>query len=217
MDQPLAMTREERDDAARISIARDRALARRMQRGDERAITEFCDEYLPKLYRYALRRLGNEHDVADLVQVVLTNAARRIETYRGEASLLTWLVQICRHEVAKHYAYRARRDTAFAVFDDDVLRAMVESLEAPPTDEPEASVRRSEVIAMVQVVLDQLPARHAEALELKYVHGFTSQEIATHMGIGDAATQSLLARARQAFREICSAAVLQADLLENES
>jgi RNA polymerase sigma-70 factor (ECF subfamily) len=200
----------------RMALARDRALARRMRRGDDRAIDAFCAEYLPKLYRYALRRLGNEADVADVVQVVLINAARRIETYRGEAALLTWLIQICRHEIAKHYADRQRRGMTVELFDDDVLRAMVESLEAPPADEPEALARRAELIDLVQLVLDRLPDRYARVLELKYVEGFTSAEIARHMNIGDVATQSLLARARRAFREICSEAALQRNVLDGE-
>lgn len=206
----------EGDSAAGLTLARDRALARRMRRGDDRAIAEFCNEYLPKLYRYALRRIGNEQDVVDLVQTVLINAARRIETYRGEAALLTWLVQICRHEIARHYADRARRDAAFETFDDDVLRAIVESLEAPAADEPDAVAYRAEVIALVQTVLDQLPGRYAMALELKYVDGYSSQQIAARLGLGDVATQSLLARARQAFREICSEAMQHRDALEGE-
>ena len=207
---------DDEHSGTQLSIARDRALARRMLRGDQRAIAEFCQAYLPKLYRYALRRLGNEQDVADLVQVVLINAARRIETYRGEATLLTWLVQICRHEVARHYAERARRDAIFEVFDDDVMRAMAESLEAPATDEPEVVVRRAELISLVQAVLDRLPNRYAQALELKYVEGLSSLEIAKHLGIGDVATQSLLARARQAFRETCSEGALQSYVLDQE-
>lgn len=199
------------------ALARDRALARRMRRGDDEAITQFCQSYLPKLYRYALRRLGNEADVADVVQVVLMNAARRIETYRGEATLLAWLIRICRSEIAKHYADRQRRGTTVELFDDDVLRAMVESLEAPASDEPEAVARRSELINLVQVVLDQLPSRYARALELKYVEGFSSIEIAQRMQINDVATQSLLARARRAFREICSEAALRGNTLDGEA
>ncbi len=171
---------------------------------------EFYDEYLPKLYRYAARRLPMRQDIDDVVQRVLTIAARRIETYRGEATLLTWLVQICRNEVSKHYKRAVRDDLTVTFLDDDVLRAVVESLEAPTADEPESAARRSELVAMVQVALDQLPAGYADALELKYVDGFSSKEIAGRLGIGDAAAQSLLARARRSFREICSVGVSKA-------
>ena len=190
-----------------LQVVRDRKLARRMARGDDASIRAFCDEYLPKLYRYASQRMGNAADVDDVVQVVLINAARAIHTFRGEATLLTWLIQICRREISKHLAHAERRDLATPFLQDDVLRAMVESLEAPELDEPEAAGRRAELIGLVQLALDQLPARYADALELKYVHGFSSKEIAARFGIGDEATQSLLARARRAFREVCGEAV----------
>lgn len=193
-----------------LQVVRDRRLARRVARGDPRALKTFCDENLPKLYRYALQRLGNEADVDDVVQVVLTNAARAIQTYRGEATLLTWLIGICRREISKHLVH-AQRDPAAPYFQDDVLRAVVESLEAPECDEPEAAGRRAELIGLVQLALDQLPTHYANALEWKYVQGLSSKEIAARFGIGDDATQSLLARARRAFREVCAGAVL-ADL-----
>ncbi len=190
-----------------LQIARDRRLARRLCNNDQRAMHGFYDEYFPKLYRYAARRLGSQQDIDDVVQRALTTAARRISTYRGEATLLTWLVQICRHEVARHYQHSARRDATMTFLDDDVLRAVVESLEAPTPDEPESYTRRAELISMVQMALDQLPGHYAKALELKYLEGFSSKEMAAQLGIGDSAVQSLLARARNAFREICTVAL----------
>jgi len=190
-----------------LQIARDRRLVGRLRKDDQRAMHEFYDEYFPKLYRYAARRLPTRQDIDEVVQRVLTIAARRIETYRGEATLLTWLIQICRNEVSKHYKRAAYDDATVTFLDDDVLRAVVESLEAPPADEPESAARRSELVALVQMALDQLPARYADALELKYLDGFSSQEIAGRLGIGDTAVQSLLARARASFREICSVAL----------
>ena len=190
-----------------MQVARDRRLAKRMLRGDQRAIQEFCDEYLPKLYRYTIQRLRNESDVGYIVQVAVTNAARRIETYRGEATLLTWLIQICRREISKHLADAKRHDVFVPFLHDETLRAVVEGLEAPDSSEPDAVGRRGELIALVQHALDQLPERYAKALELKYVEGFSSKEIAERLDIGDEAAQSLLARARRAFREVCGEAI----------
>ena len=117
------------------------------------------------------------------------------------------MIQICRHEVSKHYTLAASYESAIAFVDDDLLRAAVESLEAPSHDEPESAARRSELVARVQMALDELPGRYADALQLKYFDGFSSKEIASKLGIGDEAAQSLLARARRAFREICSIAL----------
>ena len=70
----------------------DLELARRVDRGDEKAIVAFMDSYFPRLYRFALQRV-NQHpeDAEEVVMLTLEIAARRISTYRGEASLMTWL------------------------------------------------------------------------------------------------------------------------------
>ena len=191
-----------------MQVARDRRLAQRILAGDERALSEFVDEYFPRLYRYARHRLPSEADVDDVVQIAITQAARRLETYRGEATLLTWLVQICRHEISRHLQ-RSQRDADMMVpfLNDELLRSVVESLESDSAFDPESQSRRGELISLIQFALDQLPERYATALELKYVEGFNSREIAERMQISDEATQSLLARARRAFRDVCGEAV----------
>lgn len=184
-----------------LQIRRDRKLAKRMLRGDERAISEFCSQYIPKLFRFACSRMPNEHEVDDVVQVVMANAARRIETYRGEATLLTWLCQICRREISKHLAARARHQKVVSLTEDDDAATAVENLPASSADQPDTATRRVEAITEVQEVLDQLPDHYAQALELKYIDGLSSKEIAARFDIADEAAQSLLARARRAFRE----------------
>ncbi len=191
-----------------LQVSRDRALARRVLAGDERAFRQFVDDYFPRLYRYAYTRLGNEADVDDVVQVTLTQAARRLETYRGEATLLTWLVQICRHEISRTLKQGTRqRDMMTPFLNDQTLRAVVESIEVEDGMSPEADSRRAELISLIQLTLDQLPERYARALEMKYIEGFSSREIGALLQMSDEATQSLLARARRAFREVCGEAL----------
>ena len=192
------------ESSSLMQLHRDRRLVKAILRGDERAFRGFVDDYFPKLYRYAKHRLPSEADVEEVVQTVLTQAARRLETYRGEATLLTWLIQICRHEISRQLGIIGKqRDIMLPFLNDDLLRSVVESISADPLDNPEQQARRSELINLVQFALDQLPQHYAEVLELKYVEGFNSQEIAARMQTSDQATQSLLARARRAFREVC--------------
>ena len=66
---------------------------------------------------------------------------------------------------------------------------------------------------MIQVALDQLPTHYGDALEWKYVYGFSVDEIAAKLGIGFEAAQSLLARAKRAFQEIYGA--LTSELASN--
>jgi RNA polymerase sigma-70 factor, ECF subfamily len=58
----------------------------------------------------------------------------------------------------------------------------------------------------VQAILDRLPARYGDALEWKYVEGLSVMEIAERLGVGAKAAESLLTRARTAFRDAYTSA-----------
>src|SRR5262249_37484145 len=79
--------------------------------------------------------------------------------------------------------------------------AAIESIEAPEEYDLVKTYGRAEVGRLVQAVLDRLPSRYGDALEWKYVEGRSVEEIGERLGIGHAAAQSLLARARIAFRD----------------
>ena len=181
----------------------DRDLVAAMLAGNERAFTAFFDTYFPRVYRFALPRLDRNPDVAkDVVQAMLIKAMRAIEGWRGEAALFTWLCQICRRQIADHVRSQRRHATRVVLIDDsDEVRAALESIEAPAGDDPFRGADSAELRRLVHAVLDRLPNRYGEALEWKYVEGHTVEEIGDRLGIGQVAAQSLLARARIAFRE----------------
>jgi DNA-directed RNA polymerase specialized sigma24 family protein len=81
------------------------------------------------------------------------------------------------------------------------VRAALESLAGEPAPGSAAALRREDVVRAVQVTLDALPRRYGDALEWKYVLGLSVEEIAERLGLGPKAAESLLSRARQAFRE----------------
>jgi RNA polymerase sigma-70 factor (ECF subfamily) len=181
----------------------DRDLVAAMLGGDERAFTTFFETYFPRVYRFALPRVNRNPDVAkDVVQVTLVKAMRALGTWRGDAALFTWLCQICRRQIADHVRSERRHSSKVVLIDDsDEVRAALESIEAPAADNPLHGADRAELGRLVHTVLDRLPGRYGEALEWKYVEGRSVEEIGERLGIGQTAAQSLLARARIAFRE----------------
>jgi RNA polymerase sigma-70 factor (ECF subfamily) len=181
----------------------DLQLARRLVAGDEREFTRFFDEYYPRVFRFALARLRRDTDAADeMAQKTLCRAVRKLHLYRGEASLFTWLCQICRHEIHDHLESLTREGTRFVSVDDDAaIRAALESLPADAHSDPVGVAHRADVLRLVQVVLDYLPAGYGNALEWKYVEGLEVNEIAARLQVTPLAAESLLARARRAFRE----------------
>jgi len=178
----------------------DLELAKNMGRGKDPAFRLFFDRYFPRVYRFCLRRL-DEFSAEEVTQIVLINAVRKIGQYRGEASLFTWLCQIARHEISTQYRARASRNRLMLVEDSEEVRAELESLSADPDLTPETIVDLHQGQAIVQMILDHLPGDYGQLLELKYMQGFSVSEIAQQMSTTPTAIQSMLARARDAFRK----------------
>jgi RNA polymerase sigma-70 factor, ECF subfamily len=170
--------------------------------GDESAFEEFFDTAYPLLYRFTLVRLDFDRDAAgDVAQAAICKAIGKLGTFRGEATLLTWLCTFCRHEL---YAFHRRNPGRLEVElaeDDAEIRAALESLHSSKAEDLETWLDHHQAASIVQRVLDHLPPRYAEVLEWKYVDELRVQEIAARLGLGFKAAESLLTRARQAFRD----------------
>jgi len=179
----------------------DRELVARMTAGSEEAFGDFFDRYFPALFRFAFSRLGEEDAAEEAAQAALVRALTRLRTYRGEAALFTWLCTFCRHEIAAIVEKRRRAGTAVALVEDaPEVRAALEVLAGADAG-PEDALRKKETARLVQATLDALPPRYGDALEWKYVQGLSVRELAERLAVGPKAAESLLTRAREAFRE----------------
>ncbi len=194
------MTAGQHEDDA---LQEEQRLVRRLLDGEERAFTEFFDEYHARLYRFALPRLNGDVDSAqEVAQATLIRVLRRLDTFRGEAALFTWMCQICRHQIVDHLRKAGRHaDRVVLIEDSPAVQAALDAIQAPAGEQPEAQYEQGHVGTLVRAVLDRLPARYGDALEWKYVEGLSVEEIGVRLGIGTTAAQSLLARARGQFRE----------------
>lgn len=173
-----------------------------MLAGDERSFDEFFERYFPGLYRFALTRVNHDEDAAEEVaQATICRAITKLHTYRGEAALFTWLCTFCRHEISALFKrHRCTARTVDLIEDTPEVRAALESLGAG-FEGPEAAFDRTEIGRLVQVALDLLPSHYGDALEWKYLEGLSVKEIASKMRLSPKAAESLLTRARDAFRD----------------
>jgi RNA polymerase sigma-70 factor (ECF subfamily) len=168
----------------------DRFLAARLLRGDEAAFAEFFEASFGPLFRFALPRVGDDDAAEEVVQTTLCRAVKKLDTYRGEAALLTWLTTICRREIATYFERQKKVPPMIALADDlPEIRASMESIDS------------RETARLVQAVLDRLPFRYGDALEWKYLDGLSVVEIAERLGVTPKAAESTLTRARTAFRD----------------
>ncbi len=177
-------------------------LARRVLAGDESASEAFFADYFPRLYRFARIRLGGDDQGAEeVVQTTLIRAVRKLHTYRGEAALFTWLCTLCRREIGAWVQRTGRAAEVSLAEDLPAVRMALEAAASFASADPESEAGRRELSELVQLTLDQLPGRYGQVLEWKYIQELSVDEIADRLGVGYKATESLLTRARQAFRE----------------
>ena len=181
----------------------DKKLVARLLKGDRRSFDAFFNSYFLRMYRFALVRMDHDHDLAEeTAQEVLCQAISKMATYRGEASLYAWMCTFCRHEISKQWkaSKRALGDTALRE-DDPEIQAALESLLSATSYNPDVALYQTEISRLVKVALDNVPALYADALESKYVHGMSVREIAKRVGRSSKAVESILSRAREAFRD----------------
>lgn len=177
----------------------DLDLVRRMLAGDGEALDRFAELYPRALYRFALSRLEGDRELArDTVQTAMTRALDRLDSYRGDSSLLTWLCACCRNEILMRFRARRGGRCEVPIEDGDGEPLAEPSLVAPPGQED--ALLAAERAELVHLVLDLLPPGQARALEMKYLERLPVREIAGRLGVTAKAAESLLSRGRSAFR-----------------
>jgi RNA polymerase sigma-70 factor (ECF subfamily) len=176
--------------------------------GDEDAFAAFFASYAPRLYRFTLTRVADEDAAEEIVQVTLVRAIRKLHLFRGDAALFTWMVTLCRHEIGAWQARTGRQPTVALEEDLPQIRKRLEAL-AMRAAGPEEDLERREVARLVRVALDVLPSHYGDVLEWKYIQELSVAEIAMRLGVTSKAAESLLARARNAFRDGFEALMLR--------
>ena len=168
------------------SLEEERTLVNQMRAGQEGAFEVFAESYLPGLYRFANRRLDNDRELTkDVVQSTMCNVIQRLDGWRGEAPLFTWLCACCRNEIAAHFRRHGRRPREVELDEG--------AAEAGTTGDFEAA-------ELVHLALDLIGPRYARAVEWRYLEGLDVADVARRLDTGYKAAESLLSRARAAFR-----------------
>jgi len=145
--------------------------------------------------------------VQDVVQGTFEKVIPKLANFRGESQLLTWMCSFCRYEIAAYWRSVKKHSPEIELVEDSPdVRAGLERLAALESG-PEAELERREVTGQVRETLSLLPAHYDKVLSWKYMHGLSVREIAERLDTSPKAAESMLTRARQAFRDGFAAVV----------
>lgn len=156
---------------------------------DDRAFREWYDLVLPRVYRFLLARCAGEVALAEeLTQQTFVEAVRRRTQYDGRSDVVTWLCAIGRNKLVDHHRRLGRE------------RRRNLRLASVWTDVDHDSWRGGDEREAIQEALAELTAEQRLVLVLRHLDELPVNEIARLIGRSYRATDSLLFRARDAFR-----------------
>lgn len=144
---------------------------------------------LPEVFGYLLLHSGGDRTVAeDLTAETYLNATQRFRQGRGGEVTVAWLKTVAKRRLIDHWRrQRSLRERALRLRSEVV---------ATGKNTPATDAERADVYA----ALSRLDRDHRLVLLLRHFDGLSVREIGDHMGRSEKAAESLLARAKQAFR-----------------
>lgn len=172
-------------------VWREKGLQQAVLAGNAEAWRAWYEETYPGLRAYVLWRCAGLRDPADeVIQETWLTAVRRLRCFCPEtASFATWLRGIATHLLRNHFRQAGRRQRRQRPLDADDA----EQLSA----DGESQRQQAELVAFA---LAALPPHYEAVLRAKYLEGQTVADIAADRNESPKAVESLLTRARQAFR-----------------
>lgn len=148
-----------------------------------------CQALRPDLLRFAIWLARDRSLAEDVVQESLLRAWKAQDSLQDEAAAKPWFLTIIRREFARTFE-RKRLDT---VDIDDLVAG----------DEPALATAETDELADLRVALFKLPDEYREPLVMQVLLGCSTAEIATELGLSNAAVLTRLFRARRQLRVIC--------------
>lgn len=190
-----------RPDRARLSTEGDQALVARARTGSEEAVRVLVQRHNRRLFRVARAVVRDDAEAEDIVQEAYVRAFTHLDSFRGEALFATWLTRITLNEALGRVR---RRPPTVGLGEREVdvhsggLVIMFPS--PPPPADPEAELARSQVRAVLEHAIDELPATFRLVFVLRDVEGLSTEETAAQLAIREETVKTRLHRARRLMR-----------------
>jgi RNA polymerase sigma-70 factor (ECF subfamily) len=152
----------------------ERATVDRARTGDQNALADLYDWYMPRVYRYAMARLGHQAEAEDLTEEVFLKMLGGISSFRWrDVPFSSWLFRIAHNEIATHYRRTAQRGGPTTELADDMV---------DHNDGPAAQVEALLTIEEVRRATETLPEAQREVIALRFAVGLSITETAKALG-----------------------------------
>jgi RNA polymerase sigma-70 factor (ECF subfamily) len=183
----------------------ERALVERLRGRDEYALAELSSLYGHKIFQLALRYMRNHEDAEEVVQDVLMKVFRKIEMFRGDSALSSWIYRIT-FNTAMSRLRRTKSARLAETTDVEIGATLSEDGVAgiDPADwsqMADEAILRREMRERLAAAVDELPAIYREPVILRDLKGLSTEEASLKLRVKDQTLKSRLHRGRAILRE----------------
>lgn len=163
----------------------DNRLIKKCQNGNKKAFNELIEFYYPFVFKFLLKLTSNKSITEDLTQETFVKLINNIEKFnvKGKASFNTYLITIAKNTYI------------------DYLRCMNKELQEIHIESIPSNHFKNESYDFVLEKIENLPLVQKEAIKLKYLEGYTLQEIAKIQQVESKTVKSRLFEARKKLKE----------------
>jgi RNA polymerase sigma-70 factor (ECF subfamily) len=176
--------------------AQDAELIRRVAAGDEAALRALIASHQTRVFRFAMRILGNAAVAEEVMSEVFLEVWRNAGRFEGASAPGTWILSIAHHRAVSRL--RKRQEESW---DEDAAGAL------PDTgDDPETAVQKADKGAILRLCLDKLSAEHKAVIDLVYYHELSVSEVSEVLKIPENTVKTRMFYARKRLSELLKAA-----------
>jgi len=185
----------------------DQELLARLKAGDDRALADLSDAYSSKIYQLAFRYLRNKEDAEEITQDVLFKVYRKVDAFRGDAQLSSWIYRITfnaamsRLRTARYQRAQAEDRRAAAALEEDGSVSTRTADVADWSDMADERVLRSQLRLRVFRAILALPAIYRAPVMLRDIQGMSTEEASAMLKVKDQTLKSRLHRGRLILRK----------------
>jgi RNA polymerase sigma factor (sigma-70 family) len=179
----------------------DNALVELVRRGDRQAFRYIMKRSNQRLFRVARGVMNDDAEAEDVVQEAYVNAYEKLATFRGDATLLTWLTRVVLNEAYGRLRQRRRTVDVEQIETAQLDTGRVIAFPSRSTaEDPAAAAARGQIRQLVEHAIDELPEAFRIVFVMRELEDCTVAETAYALGLRAETVKTRLHRARRLLR-----------------
>jgi RNA polymerase sigma-70 factor (ECF subfamily) len=176
----------------KLSQIQEKTVVAGILKGDRKSLRFFYNNFYPPLRSFIKKRVSVDHDAEEVLQDTLLGALDSLRDFSFKSSLFTFLCSIANHKVIDYYRRKKIKNIVFSSIPDaeDILGTLIG---------PEEEFDHVMLKGKIKEAFSNLNPLYKDILDLKYVQGYSVEEIAHKLKLTFKSVESHLFRARKAF------------------